>query len=426
MKLILILLLVHTGCKKNPFDPVEPSIPRIGLNYYVAPNGYDDNNGTLEYPFATWQKAFKVALPGDSILIRGGVYKTSRTVLLTNKKGSPKNYLAIQNYPGETPVLDCSEMNISGIIQGLAVSNVEYVSIKGLNIGNTKQNSDGSKTIGCVFSNCNHLIVENVISHDHGGPGFYFQENKNILVKNCDAFNNYDANTKGYPGGHADGFDIIGSDRDVYARMVGCRAWNNSDDGFDFYNNEGTVIVDSCWSFGNGYDGGDGSGFKLGKTSLSALDSQQRVIRNCIAADNKSYGFDENDANVRMHIYNNSSYGNLYGFGNYEYDGSKEVVVYRNNMSFLNSEGPNIFREEVVHDHNSWDIPSLLPITNDDFLSIEVLQLTDDRQGDGSLPSISFLRLAAGSKLIDMGTEVGIPYSGEAPDLGAFEGTFLK
>jgi hypothetical protein len=43
------------------------------------------------------------------------------------------------------------------------------------------------------------------------------------------------------------------------------------------------------------------------------------------------------------------------------------------------------------------------------------------RQSDGSLPVLSHLRLAANSALIDKGTAVGLPFSGSAPDLGAFE-----
>jgi len=42
-------------------------------------------------------------------------------------------------------------------------------------------------------------------------------------------------------------------------------------------------------------------------------------------------------------------------------------------------------------------------------------------QADGSLPNCSFLHLVAGSDLINKGTNVGIPYTGSAPDLGAFE-----
>ncbi|WP_246083869.1 carbohydrate-binding protein, partial [Nonomuraea diastatica] len=45
------------------------------------------------------------------------------------------------------------------------------------------------------------------------------------------------------------------------------------------------------------------------------------------------------------------------------------------------------------------------------------------RQADGSLPVLPHLRLAANSTLIDKGTDVGLPYTGPAPDLGAFERT---
>ncbi len=41
------------------------------------------------------------------------------------------------------------------------------------------------------------------------------------------------------------------------------------------------------------------------------------------------------------------------------------------------------------------------------------------------LPDIDFLRLRENSDLIDKGTNVGLPYNGDAPDLGAFEhGTY--
>ena len=46
------------------------------------------------------------------------------------------------------------------------------------------------------------------------------------------------------------------------------------------------------------------------------------------------------------------------------------------------------------------------------------------RQADGSLPNVDYARLVEGSDLIDAGTTklaVPIPYSGSAPDLGAFE-----
>ncbi|QEF98296.1 hypothetical protein Mal15_23470 [Stieleria maiorica] len=42
------------------------------------------------------------------------------------------------------------------------------------------------------------------------------------------------------------------------------------------------------------------------------------------------------------------------------------------------------------------------------------------RKPDGSLPDIG-LQLDRRSHLIDAGLDVGLPFSGKAPDLGAFE-----
>ena len=39
----------------------------------------------------------------------------------------------------------------------------------------------------------------------------------------------------------------------------------------------------------------------------------------------------------------------------------------------------------------------------------------------GSFPDVNFTRLVPKSDLIDKGTNVGLPFSGPAPDLGPFE-----
>jgi len=43
------------------------------------------------------------------------------------------------------------------------------------------------------------------------------------------------------------------------------------------------------------------------------------------------------------------------------------------------------------------------------------------RQANGNLPTLFYLHLALNSTLIDEGVNVGLPYNGKAPDLGAFE-----
>lgn len=429
---MLVLVFSHAACTEMVIPEVpDPEVPGsevppvdgiFSANYYVSTKGDDGNNGTFEYPFATWAKAFDVAMAGDSILIRGGEYKPNQTVLFANNSGTPDDYIVIQNYPGEKPVLNCENISPSSSTIGIIINGVDYTTIKGLTITGVRQSQSGSTTIGCLVTNCNRVVLEQMDSHHNDGSGFYMDNNQHILLKNCDAYSNYDMHTPGYSGGNADGFGIVGANRGIYARLVGCRAWDNSDDGFDAYNNEGTVIIDSCWAYDNGYSNGDGNGFKLGQTKLAALDEVQRVVRNCITAENKSMGLNENHANVKMEIYNNTSYGNQYGFLNFATDGYREDVIYRNNIAFDNEWESTIFRSAVIQDHNNWNLSSLSTLTDDEFLSTDATQLLDSRQNDGSLPEITFLVPTADSELNESGVDVDLPYSGDAAYIGVFEG----
>jgi hypothetical protein len=65
---------------------------------------------------------------------------------------------------------------------------------------------------------------------------------------------------------------------------------------------------------------------------------------------------------------------------------------------------------------------SPINVNDDDFVSLDVSQLYSPRNANGSLPTnITFGHLRADSDLINAGIDVGLDYSGSAPDLGAFE-----
>ena len=71
---------------------------------------------------------------------------------------------------------------------------------------------------------------------------------------------------------------------------------------------------------------------------------------------------------------------------------------------------------------NYWTLS--VTVTAADFKSLSWEQLTQARQPDGSLPEVDYARLVKDSDLIDAGTTKlpdSHPYSGSAPDLGAFE-----
>jgi MYXO-CTERM domain-containing protein len=80
---------------------------------------------------------------------------------------------------------------------------------------------------------------------------------------------------------------------------------------------------------------------------------------------------------------------------------------------------------------NTWDL-NITPASSDfasisdpsvsmTGMQIEGMGALGPRQADGSLPNVDFLHLTAASRMIDKGTDVGLPYVGAAPDLGAYE-----
>ncbi|MBQ0819267.1 hypothetical protein KBI52_03340 [Microvirga sp. HBU67558] len=52
--------------------------------YYVSTTGSNGGAGTAAQPFASLEYAHKLAKPGDTINLRGGVYKLSTDIQLTN------------------------------------------------------------------------------------------------------------------------------------------------------------------------------------------------------------------------------------------------------------------------------------------------------------------------------------------------------
>ncbi|MGY4884384.1 MAG: hypothetical protein ACP5NZ_02275, partial [Nanobdellota archaeon] len=405
-----------------------------GNIYYVATNGDDNNPGTITQPWKTWEKAFTSTSvqPGDTVYFRGGVYYVTTTVYAQNS-GTLTKPIRYFNYPGETPILDGTYKTSSS--DGLYFENKNNIHLKGLTIRNMKQIEYNDNFAGYTFAWCDNITVENCVAHDIGFRGFWIFEPGNLYFYNCDAYNCID-NKSDVPGNHGDGFIVWESDRseeDLSSRVIfrDCRAWNNADDGWDA-ETEGYIELHNCWAFNQGYEqfSVGGNGFKLGLTEVHST-TLARNITNCIGANNRGSGFTTNDNDCqgkRMNLYNNLAYNNGWGFAVYNTlnsDSQELLRLFRNNIAYNNE--INMFEPGSAaysHDHNSWDT-SGISVTDSDFVSLDVKQLYSPREADGSLPkNVTFGRLKAGSDLIDKGVNVGLPYSGNYPDLGAFESNY--
>lgn len=74
--------------------------PADGPMLYVAPDGTDQDPGTIEEPLRTLQRALDLAKPGTTIILRGGVYVLEETVV-TRRDGNADAPITIRSMEGE-------------------------------------------------------------------------------------------------------------------------------------------------------------------------------------------------------------------------------------------------------------------------------------------------------------------------------------
>ena len=421
--------------------------------YYVSTTGSNNNSGTLSSPFATLNKAWSVVTAGDIIYVRGGTYTYAMMgqTTLSGKSGTSGNPITIQNYPGESPVINFSANTFTSQVIGIAMQNANYIRIKGLRITSINQPHDGSAAqYGIMLwdhvSNCTFEQME--IDHIGGWGVTIGDWSSDNLFLNCDSHHNSDRYTSnGDTWGWSDGFQSASwnqtsgqaSTRNTFR---GCRSYWNSDDGWDLRRVEGFWTWENCWSFWNGYqpgeklgdadsftEGGNGEGIKLTGNFGVSTTEVRRTILNAVVFENRTTAFGGWADNaggtgalsfVGVHIYNSIAYKNGVGWG-WSDETGPSTDIFRNNISYANTNG-NYWPSNIwfTHDHNSWD--SNITLTNADFQSVNSAGMDGPRPSDGSLPNTNFLHLVAGSKFIDAGVNVGMSYSGNSPDLGAFEG----
>ncbi|WP_051286312.1 right-handed parallel beta-helix repeat-containing protein [Salinimicrobium terrae] len=355
--------------------------------------------------------AISAAVPGENIYIRGGDYIFDSTIEI-NTSGSAGNVISLLAHPKDDtrPKFDFSSMSENSSNRGIQL-NASYWYIKGIDVykaGDNGLNITGNNNMieFCTFSEC----ADTGLQLDSGAS--------DNTILNSDSYFNADSTLE-----NADGF---ASKLDVGTgnKFVGCRAWQNLDDGWDGYLRNAdnvTTIYENCWAIENGFlkdgtpSGGDGNGFKTGGSDDKDL-KHDAIYINSIAVGNASDGFDHNSNRGEVILYNCIAYdnGRNYAFGS---TNPLENLVIKNSVVLGEVGSINATSLDVTN--NSW--MEGFETTPDDFVSIDYSEMTGPRKADGSLPDVSFFHLEADSDLIDNGVDVGLPYNGSAPDLGAFE-----
>jgi hypothetical protein len=418
--------------------------------YYVATTGSDSAAGTMAAPWATLQKAANTAVAGDTVWIRGGTYMVTTPatagagINFTKSGTSDTNRIKFWAYQGEVPVFDFSNLQISttGYTMGFVV-NANYLHFKGLEICCVPMNTSSNNGISVDGSSA-YDIFEQLNMHHNNGNGIFIgnKSGGGHQVINCDGHDNYDPNSSQGMGQNADGFGVHYQTSGATTIIRGCRSWWNSDDGYDFINQEVPVTIENSWAFGNGYaiygtvnpTSGNGNGFKIGSSQTGV----RHLVQNNVAWKNKANGFYANHSTGGNTWYNNTSFmnGQQYnmlaspaGMPNTTITLTGSLAhIMRNNIGYPNK-NQNMTGVDTMF--NSWDL-GITPASTDfasisdpsvsmTGMAVEGTGALGPRQADGSLPNVDFMKLSATSRMIDKGTDVGLPYAGVAPDLGAYE-----
>ncbi|MDD2996213.1 MAG: right-handed parallel beta-helix repeat-containing protein [Paludibacter sp.] len=416
--------------------------------FYVAVDGNDENPGTKEQPFAGIMRAQEAVLPGDTVFVRGGKYVMNENQIARvqriwafvhdlRKSGEPGKRIHYFAYPNEKPVFDFSGVKPAN--KRIMAFNVtgSWIHFRGLCVTGVQVTILTHTQSECFHNEGSHNIYEQLSMHDGQAIGFYLNKGSHNLVLNCDAWNNADYTSEGGRGGNVDGFGFHGGPGDVGNVIRGCRAWFNSDDGYDLIRSAETVVIENCWAFYNGYSTdfeslGDGNGFKAGgwglKKDQRVPDSiKGHVIRFCVAVGNKANGFYSNHHPAGNVWINNTAYRNGTNFNmlnrNADFTASVSGFGHKliNNLSLKARTYDTQYIDPKQNELITNGFADNMKVNEKDFKSLDESLLMAARELDGSLPQNDFLRLTKRSKLINKGTDAGFPYKGKAPDLGAFE-----
>jgi hypothetical protein len=224
------------------------SLPRAGATtYFVAPNGSDANPGTnLAAPFQTIQQVAAKAGPGDTCMIRAGVYHETLSPTRSGTVNSPITFVA---YSNEVVTIDAAD----AVTGWTALSNGIYQASAGWDLG----------------EGFNQVFVDGVMQHearypDYGAGDVLHPGTVAVVVSTTNTALITSAAWGGKPDNYWAGAWFVGG--------VGYSwAWQSA----QVLSSTGTsILVDASTQTPNWWFTGAGAGYLWGKFSLLDADNE--------------------------------------------------------------------------------------------------------------------------------------------------------
>jgi len=450
--------------------------PVSGATYYVATNGNDSNPGTFELPWLTIHKAAQTMVAGDTTYIRGGQYNVTTGVTLPNS-GSPGNYITFSAYQNELPVIDSGNREIRFFPLTSAHSYFRFVGLKfqnfkytGAAIGIIRSSLDSVsphhvEVINCTMvNNSTNSWIKAQGAHDLIFAGCTFSGGKqgielavqnlgntyNIQIIDC-KFSNMTWEGVVAKAQHDSGYDPLYWCENVY--ISGCESSYNGDDGFDLFGRYFTLEHCIAHHIASGIDL---HGFKIYALDLPVEPGRYHAdFYRCLTYGNNREGYkltslmieESTDYIKKFRMINCTAAGDSYGISLVSNDIHPMDVTIKNSLISSTTRAWEITGTPVIwappppqseqlsvsslpnyltldSDYNLWYAGGNSPINylGVDY-SLEGWQ-TESGQDINSIsvnPNFDANFHPGNSACIDGGVDVGLPYAGDAPDMGYFE-----
>ena len=156
-KIIFLICLGVMACAKKGSPQTSTGVGTT-TTWYVSTTGNDANTGSAPSPFASINKGLASALPGDTIVVRGGTYYE---LLRFPRSGSLGQNITLKAYPGETPSIDGSQITASGMQALVTFGDNRYITLDGFTICNL-YGAGGADPEGIYINGASHdLTIEN-------------------------------------------------------------------------------------------------------------------------------------------------------------------------------------------------------------------------------------------------------------------------
>ena len=316
------------------------STNKLNSNYYVSPDGDDDNPGTADKPWKTMRRINHVHLsPGDSVILSSDdVFEG--TLFLENYIADDRDLSIV------VTTTDRNEATIdAGDSAGIYLKNCKNVHITNLVIKGSGRKY-GNTSDGVYVENCQNIQLNHLEVYGFQHSGIHLFKNINTRVTNVYAHDN------GFAGINVSGTTIYDTthydNKNIY--IGHCIAENNPGDPTVNDNHSGNgilvasvdgAVIEYCEAFNNGWDmpwNGNGP------VGIWIWDANNVMIQHCISHHNKTAksaadggGFDFDGGVSNSVLQYNLSYENQGpGIGLFEFGAGKiwHDNVVRYNLSY--------------------------------------------------------------------------------------------